>query len=557
MSIERLRLITSVFHNTPDSRRGSSRRRFFGVAAGALAGAFGGRLIASETPTSSSLTSLSSAEEDRSREAYQVRVAAAELERRQPRPRHSSNGDERLYDNKCASYSKGLPHDDLGNVSTPAYRTYLQAIESGDAKALEKIPLGGYAKLSNPQAAFAFDLLGPDAQQLAIKAPPCMHSEVLAAELIELYWQALLRDVPFAEYESNASVANACRDLTALSAFGGPRDGNAVTPATLFRGGSRGGRVGPYLSQFLIRDIPYGATKLVQKYRVAVPGRDYLTQFEEWRAIQNGGLAPSTAFSGAVAHMTTPRGLTEYVHRDFTYQAFLSAALMLLKMSAPLDGGISYQYSIDQAGFVTFGAPEVLHYVAAVANCSLKPAWYQKWIVHRSARPEEIGARVHCHLEKKARYPLHRSVLESEAVGETRRRSGTALLSQAYPEGCPMHPSFPAGHAVIAGACATTLKAWFAESWVLPIASSVNADGTALAPYTGPDLTVGGELDKLAENIAIGRNFAGVHWRSDAIEGLHLGEAFAIQFLREMKLTSKELFSGFRLTKFDGSQITI
>src|SRR5712691_5748195 len=258
MSIARLRLITSLFHNTRHSRSGSSRRRFLGTAAGALAGAFGRRLIAGEMPPSGSPTAPSGAEGDRSSEAYQVRLAAAELERRHPRPRQFSNGDEQRYDNKCASYSKGLPHDDLGHVTPAAYRTYLQAINSGDAEALERIPLGGYGKLSNPQAAFAFNLQGPDARQLALNAPPCLNSEALAAELVELYWQALLRDVPFAEYESSATLVRACRELTALGAFGGPREGNAVTPATLFRGGSRGGRIGPYLSQFLLRDIPYG-----------------------------------------------------------------------------------------------------------------------------------------------------------------------------------------------------------------------------------------------------------------------------------------------------------
>jgi hypothetical protein len=33
-------------------------------------------------------------------------------------------------------------------------------------------------------------------------------------------------------------------------------------------------------------------------------------------------------------------------------------------------------------------------------------------------------------------------------------------------------------------------------------------------------LTVGGELDKLAGNVSYGRNFAGIHWRSDASAGL-------------------------------------
>jgi len=68
---------------------------------------------------------------------------------------------------------------------------------------------------------------------------------------------------------------------------------------------------------------------------------------------------------------------------------------------------------------------------------------------------------------------------------------------------------------------------------------------------------VGGELDKLAENVAYARNFAGVHFRSDAAEGLRLGETVAIQYLREMKLTAREFFAGFHLRKFDGTQITV
>ena len=95
-------------------------------------------------------------------------------------------------------------------------------------------------------------------------------------------------------------------------------------------------------------------------------------------------------------------------------------------------------------------------------------------------------------------------------------------------------------HAVIAGACATVLKACFAESWELPQPVVATRDGLALEPYTGPPLTVGGELDKLAQNIAIGRNFAGVHWRSDGIEGIRFGEEFAIRFRREAKVTANE-----------------
>lgn len=146
---------------------------------------------------------------------------------------------------------------------------------------------------------------------------------------------------------------------------------------------------------------------------------------------------------------------------------------------------------------------------------------------------------------------------------EIRSRYGTFLLPQAFPEGSPTHPAYGAGHATGAGACATILKAFFEESATLSDPLVANEDGTALVPYTGADaqaLTVGGELNKLAGNIAIGRNGAGVHWRSDYTESLLLGEAIAIGLLQEQSLTFNEDLKGkasFTLTKFDHTKIRI
>jgi hypothetical protein len=84
-----------------------------------------------------------------------------------------------------------------------------------------------------------------------------------------------------------------------------------------------------------------------------------------------------------------------------------------------------------------------------------------------------------------------------------------------------------------------------------------SADGLSLLPYKGPALTVGGELDKLASNVAFGRDFAGLHWRSDGMEGLRLGEAVAIEVLEEMRLTGNELFAGWSLRSFDGTRVAV
>lgn len=65
-----------------------------------------------------------------------------------------------------------------------------------------------------------------------------------------------------------------------------------------------------------------------------------------------------------------------------------------------------------------------------------------------------------------------------------------------------------------------------------------------------------GELNKVAANIAIGRNMAGVHWRSDYTQSLLLGEAIAIGILEEQKLCYNEPGS-FTVTRFDGTAVTI
>ena len=82
-------------------------------------------------------------------------------------------------------------------------------------------------------------------------------------------------------------------------------------------------------------------------------------------------------------------------------------------------------------------------------------------------------------------------------------------------------------------------------------------DGLSLLPYSGPPLTVGGELNKLASNISIGRNGAGVHWRSDGVEGMKLGEAVATSLLRDRANNYNEPFAGYSLTRFDGTTITV
>jgi hypothetical protein len=131
-------------------------------------------------------------------------------------------------------------------------------------------------------------------------------------------------------------------------------------------------------------------------------------------------------------------------------------------------------------------------------------------------------------------------------------------LSQTYPEAAPLHSTYPGGATSVGAVTATILKAFFDESRV--IANPVQpdpADPTRLVPYSGPPLTVGGELNKLAVNFGFGRNWAGIHWRSDASASMALGEEVAIGMLRDERTTLREPFDGFSFTRFDGSRVTI
>jgi hypothetical protein len=215
-------------------------------------------------------------------------VDAAVYQRDHAWANNLTNGDEQAYPNHIASFTKTLPHNQLGEVDSKAYAQLTRALDSGLDDDFAAIPLGGTVKLQDPQAAFCFDLFGADSHQLALPPPPAFASADIAGEITELYWQALTCDVPFAEYGTNSLVGQALDDLNRLSDFRGPKVNSRVTAGTLFRGLTPGDMKGPYVSQFLAKPMPFGAAQVVQQYRVPQSGLDYMTVFNEWLSVENG-----------------------------------------------------------------------------------------------------------------------------------------------------------------------------------------------------------------------------------------------------------------------------
>jgi hypothetical protein len=519
------------------------------------------------------------------RRAYDVRVAAARACLEVPVQPHPTNGDEERYPSRIGSDSRGLPHNRRGEVDPAAFRQAVRAYASGDPDEFEKIPLGGTRRQLNPIGSLAVSLTGLNPVQLAIPPAPALASAQRAGEAVELYWQSLLRDVPFSEFRADTQhrdVLAAVQELNRLSSYHGPRSGGRITPQALFRGTALyldpadpsnrtprwvtppGALEGPYVSQFLLRDAPLGTQSIAARIRTALPVNDYLTDYDEWLVVQNGGSSgKATQWDPVPRYIATGRDLAEYVHNNPA--AFTAAAALLGTpasaggLGVPLNPANPYLKSKTQTGATsTFGVAYLLGLLPLATSRAIRVTYWQKFYVHRTLRAEAYGGLVHHRVVNKVDdYPIHKDLLDSQALDRSRARFGSHLLAHVFPEGAPMHSAYPGGATEIAASNVTLLKAFFDENHVIqnPVQPDP-ADPTRLVPYVGPPLTLGGELNKLALNYGLGRNWAGIHWRSDFAASLAQGEDVAISLLRDERATFREKFEGYTFTRFDGSRVT-
>jgi hypothetical protein len=145
------------------------------------------------------------------KDAFEVRFGTATTEATTTGSvSHTTNGDETLAD-KSATYTKCLNQTGFGIVDPAAFALFKAALASGNPTDFEKLGLlGGTGKQNGPLGAFALTLAGVDSQSFGdavVPPPPKVDSKEYATELVELYWASLLRDVPFTEYETNATAS--------------------------------------------------------------------------------------------------------------------------------------------------------------------------------------------------------------------------------------------------------------------------------------------------------------------------------------------------------------
>lgn len=492
-------------------------------------------------------------------------------------------------------YAKGLRQSSPGIPDPTVFTAFIKEIDRGIAgetslpitpplfEPAQGVVSGGTTKQNGPQGAFAAQPVGKLSPQYTTAVAPTVGDNEYAVELAELYWASLLRDVPFTQFSMahpliKAAVDN-LNDPLLLPHYRGPVDPitKKVTPALLFRGGlpankrkkvGGGGTdptayfqdevAGPYMSQLCLWPTGLGAQPIDQKMQTLMPGQDFMTTPNEWFRVQTG-LPPvrQLMLDPVRRYMRDGRALAAFTHIDELYQAYLIAYLVLKTWQVPANPGSPYNVYQNQQPFGTFGGPDIAATLGAIAKAAVNAVWYQKWAVHLRHRPEAGGGLVHLWRTGASNLPQAAAAFSTsfgdilapvlDVSSQKYSRPNTSsdhdkifLLSQAFPEGSPPHPAYPTGHGTVAGACITALKFFFdcnqrVVSFVEPVVPA--DDGLSLQPYDGADaddMTVNGELHKLAHNISFGHGIhAGIHWRSDTDESILFGEQVAIAFLHQ------------------------
>ena len=327
----------------------------------------------------------------------------------------------------AGNFHKTLPHNRFGEVNVAAYRRFERTcieieagapinfesvpggplapslpdvpqtafkISSGDTPAIQALGMAA-AKLTSPLAGTAIESFGPDPKTLEMPPAPSIRSISTTAEMVELYWMALLRDAPLVAFQFDRTPPSAgCADLAGhdgelgygvASRIGAARQavnrcfdaavrldpdpGRLRTPLdlapgsggaridlqTLFRSGLPGEDAGPLLSQFFLPTVGYGTQTIDPSQVPYIAKRDFLVTHGDWLLAQNTGKDSygrdygncnnygDQLHRGATYYppgngrrlISTMRDLARFVNRDALHQAYFNAALFLLNIDAP------------------------------------------------------------------------------------------------------------------------------------------------------------------------------------------------------------------------------
>ena len=359
-------------------------------------------------------------------------------------------------------FTKGLPHNDLGEVDRNAFGALLTALASGAASDLAAVPVGTPgARLVNSRAGFNFSLIGQDSQGLVVPAAPGFSSAETGADMVEAYWAAMTRDVPFANYSTDATIAQA--------AAGCPR--NRATPVLtpevlLGQSVSRGLPWCAYralaVTQFFWMPLIFGAYSNEQVLKPPLAGVDYSASYADWLLNQRGGGGGPTAAGTTPRYISNARDLSRALQLDVQLGVDSSTSCRLSSISIACRCRAIHRCRRSRETTMRDST-------SSAAPCSR--VW-SEWRPSRRCNPcsgrsgkSTVASARKYHARPRAQ-PHHRSsdvssVQRSAQLGGDRRdlQPQRHVLAAASLEkgGCPIHPAYPSAHGVNTGAAITLI----------------------------------------------------------------------------------------------------
>lgn len=485
-------------------------------------------------------------------------------------------------------FCKTLNHSTNGFAKKSEIDALIEAVNINTVAKLEAIPQDSSSlrKLEGVPCSNASNNEGSQPECVTLYGTYDIASGNSLFEMMEVYAKQLVRDIPFHEWGSDSTVANL---ITYLNNYGSditaPTESNVITLNTFLRGSGQDETKGPYISQLLLHNFNYGNLPVTQKY---YPENNANTQITtaSWLNVQRGITVYSNSYIDPIAKgVFTPRILGSIVHNDPLYQFYYNAALILNGYGIETVGFDNS--NINSSTWTDGGPPAVIALLAEVGKVALHVAWYQKYGLTLKIRPEVLAHRItmaytnttlRTNVSKLSDIKTQAdrgsnilSLVNADNVSNGGQNMGgnNYYLNVLFPEGSPTHPSFPAGHACVAGAMVTVLKATIKTHdsegvklpWSQTVYEATTDDNQTVYAGDTTGMTIVGEINKLASNVALGRDFAGVHYRADGDKGILSGEQIAITFLqdkiKEFGVSDLGLFPGWDLEKMDGTRVLI
>lgn len=436
-------------------------------------------------------------------------------------------------------YKKGIKQYKDTKKTHSNVNKFYKAVENNDHELISQV-INKELGVVDPLSFYTKQVYGPIYCKTTIKKYFDHHSKEFALDMLEIYCMYLLRDLKFSELNTNSKAIKYVELLKSLD----PKHRHDLKANANFSNDTY------YVSQFLLVPVKYWHSVLDNKIQPYKSGVDSLTTVDDYRKLHFDGKIPQlnvVDLNAPRRYPITGRDLAAVVHKDHPIQYPLNA-LKYLFVEHPTSRK-SFDQTPGVIKFVDDGLPLIENLLTMASYNALRSAWYHKFYTSRVLRPEEFGYNVDQDVKGYNRNVLNKN---NVIMKDVYSKINSYLLPGTYPEGSPTHPSYPAGHAVLAGAGATVIKAFFDENYKIPYYIPSENGLTLIEQPT--KVKIGDELNKLMFNIAFGRNWAGIHYRSDGEAGIRFGEDIAMHVLSDY---ARSRCINFKFTRYDGEIVNI